>query len=270
MRSFLTWYWNAFIFFSYPSRKPRSERVKQMFTGRSQLAITRKRGSIGSSIHADRGVEVRRPRVANRTLERGGQVIYHQCRKLEVLFSLVLVTLSRPAVPRGWLVGRFRFFETILDRSGTPVALAWEWLLNRDFGQRPFKCWSAKIAELCPMRRSNLLMLTLIGLLSTLYFAWACYRLSDRVLVTDQSWPRPWPYPDRWLSAVEGWLDVRNPPAADNIKLHGEFASLRLLILVPLALSLQALVVIAVMFNRARPKSSNVTTMQINYDHVIC
>ena len=40
----------------------------------------------------------------------------------------------------------------------------------------------------------------------------------------NQSWPRPWPYPDRWLSAVERWFDARNPASPDSIKLHGEFA----------------------------------------------
>lgn len=95
-----------------------------------------------------------------------------------------------------------------------------------------------------------LLIFIFIGLLGTLYFAWAWHRVSDRVLVTDPSWPRPWPYPDRWLSAVEQWLDARNPAPRNHIKLHGEFAHLRAMILAPLALSLQALVFSAVIFKR--------------------
>jgi hypothetical protein len=97
---------------------------------------------------------------------------------------------------------------------------------------------------------------TLVGLLGTLYFGWTWHRLSERVLVADNNWPRPWPYPDRWLSAVEQWFDARNPAPADNIKIHGEFDRVRFMNLVANALSLEALVVGAVMFKRRRLKRS--------------
>jgi hypothetical protein len=88
------------------------------------------------------------------------------------------------------------------------------------------------------------------GLLGAIYFAWAWHRVSDRVLFEDASWPRPWPYPDRWLSSAERWFDARNPAAPDHIKIHGEFATVRVLNLCALAMSLMLLMAGTAVFKR--------------------
>jgi hypothetical protein len=64
------------------------------------------------------------------------------------------------------------------------------------------------------------------------------------------SYPRPWPYPDRWLCALVDWFDARNPPEGDVIKIHGERPSVRVAVFFALALSLQLLAPAIVLFRR--------------------
>ena len=61
------------------------------------------------------------------------------------------------------------------------------------------------------MRQRLSILLVALGTMGMLYFAWALHRASDRVLVGDVNWPRPWPDPDRWLAALNDWYDLRNP-----------------------------------------------------------
>lgn len=104
------------------------------------------------------------------------------------------------------------------------------------------------------MRRSSLKVLFLVGLLGTIYFAWVWHRLSDRVIVEDRDWPQPWPYPDEWVSDVEQWFDARKPPTDGHIKLHGEFALVRVLTFFAFVLFLQVLIAAAVMHRRNQEK----------------
>jgi hypothetical protein len=72
------------------------------------------------------------------------------------------------------------------------------------------------------MRRRLSIWLMGVGGISAPCFAWAMHRASLPVVVTDPSWPRPWPYPDGWLAGLAAWYDARNPAPDGMIKLHGE------------------------------------------------
>ena len=65
------------------------------------------------------------------------------------------------------------------------------------------------------------------GIVASVYSYWALDRVSERVFVLEDDWPRPWPYPDPWLSRFERWLDQRYLVARGSIKLHGEFSRVR-------------------------------------------
>jgi len=80
------------------------------------------------------------------------------------------------------------------------------------------------------MRHRLALILVSVGTIGVPYFAWALHRVSDAVLVGEMSWPLPWPYPDRWLAALNDWYDARSPSPPDTIKLHGEFPRVRVTI----------------------------------------
>ena len=104
------------------------------------------------------------------------------------------------------------------------------------------------------MRSFSRITVAATALLCASYFAWSWHRLTVKVIVMDPSWPRPWPYPDGWLSAVERWFDARNPAGPNAIKIHGEFDRVRVLILSALATSLHVLAVATVRFlRRTRP-----------------
>ena len=104
------------------------------------------------------------------------------------------------------------------------------------------------------MRSFSRIAVAATALLCASYFAWCWHRLTVKVIVMDPSWPRPWPYPDGWLSAVERWFDARNPAGPNAIKIHGEFDRVRVLILSALATSLHVLAVATVRFlRRTRP-----------------
>jgi hypothetical protein len=90
--------------------------------------------------------------------------------------------------------------------------------------------------------RHHFLALISVGLLGTICSASALHRVSDRVIIADPGWPRARPFPDQGLAAAEQWLSDRNPPDPDSVKLHGEFARVRALLLVPLVLAVQSLI----------------------------
>src|SRR3954452_2483177 len=77
------------------------------------------------------------------------------------------------------------------------------------------------------MRHRLSLLLVAIGGIGSLYFAWALHRVSTEVLVGDMAWPRPWPYPDRWLAVLHAWYYARHPAPPDVLKIHGELAQVR-------------------------------------------
>ena len=76
------------------------------------------------------------------------------------------------------------------------------------------------------------------GLLGAAYLGWACHRLSYEVMRSDRQWPRPWPYPDRWLLRWARRLDAedRRRSAAEaaergvppGLKMEGEVFAVRL------------------------------------------
>jgi hypothetical protein len=71
-------------------------------------------------------------------------------------------------------------------------------------------------------------ILAITGLGGLLYFGWSYHRVSTKVMITDRSWPRQFPYPDRWLLALNNWYDARYPAPRGTIKLHGELGRVRL------------------------------------------
>lgn len=79
----------------------------------------------------------------------------------------------------------------------------------------------------------------MIGSAVTAYLLWAVYRLTARVMIADDAWPRPFPYPDLWLAWLNNYFDRRHPARPGTIKLHGEIARVQLYLLagaIPFAL----------------------------------
>jgi hypothetical protein len=66
------------------------------------------------------------------------------------------------------------------------------------------------------------------------YFGWAWERVGHYVLVKDQKWPRPFPYPDQWLWALNNYFDAKYPARPGEIKLHAEIDRVRLVLLIAL------------------------------------
>ncbi len=85
-------------------------------------------------------------------------------------------------------------------------------------------------------------MIISLSLVCGLYSAWALHRVSSALLVEDMAWPRPWPYPDRWLSRCHDWLDALYPAGPGMLKIHGEFPRIRWLLGFALVVSLIYLV----------------------------
>lgn len=95
----------------------------------------------------------------------------------------------------------------------------------------------AGIAFLVGMWLGGLLKFRLGGwaaiLLSTATFVTAAlamfirHRCSESVLFDDLAWPRPLPYPDEALAALNDWFDSLYPIEGDAVKLHGELPKVR-------------------------------------------
>lgn len=79
------------------------------------------------------------------------------------------------------------------------------------------------------MLRAICIAVVIVGSVATAYAAWSWYRISPSVLVHDDAWPRPSPFPDRSLLALNDWFDMRYP-APGMIKIHGEIGRVRLTI----------------------------------------
>jgi hypothetical protein len=61
----------------------------------------------------------------------------------------------------------------------------------------------------------------IIGLLMVCYLNWALHRSSLNSFAS--GWPRPWPYPDRWLASWEHQMDLAHPSPLGLLKLDGEW-----------------------------------------------
>jgi len=100
--------------------------------------------------------------------------------------------------------------------------------------------------------RHRLSMILLIStLLGFMYCAWALHRTGFSILMGDPQWPRPWPYPDQGLAALNDWYDARNPPPPDSLKLHGEWDRVRVTVSLVLASCLWVLVISSVKMGAA-------------------
>jgi hypothetical protein len=92
--------------------------------------------------------------------------------------------------------------------------------------------------------RNRLSMILVIpALLGVIYFAWSLHRTSFSILIGDPQVPRPCPYPDQWLAALNDWYNARNPPSSDSLKLHGEWDRVRVTVALALASCLWVLVI---------------------------
>jgi hypothetical protein len=69
--------------------------------------------------------------------------------------------------------------------------------------------------------RTITFLIFVIGLLVTGYLCWALHRSSLNVFANH--WPRPWPYPDRWLEDWENQMDLARPSSPGTLKLDGEW-----------------------------------------------
>ena len=70
------------------------------------------------------------------------------------------------------------------------------------------------------LRRITGVIAVIVGATVCLYFAWTAHRFSG-LWPTD--WPQPFPYPDRWLLALNDYYDAKYPVTGPSIKLHGEW-----------------------------------------------
>lgn len=71
------------------------------------------------------------------------------------------------------------------------------------------------------------IILTVLGIIGLIYFGWAQYRMGPAGML-DKNWPRPFPYPDPWLNALNDWYDARYPVPPGYIKIHGEIFRVRM------------------------------------------
>jgi hypothetical protein len=90
------------------------------------------------------------------------------------------------------------------------------------------------------------IILVIPALLGVIYCSWSLHRTSFSILIGDAQWPRPWPYPDQWLAALNYWYDARNPPPPDSLKLHGEWDKVRLTVALALVSCLWVLAISSV------------------------
>ena len=93
------------------------------------------------------------------------------------------------------------------------------------------------------MRNRLSMILVIPALLGVIYCAWSLHRASFSILIGDPQWPRPCPYPDQWLAALNDWYDARNPPSPDSLKLHGEWDRVRVTVALALASCFWVLVI---------------------------
>lgn len=67
------------------------------------------------------------------------------------------------------------------------------------------------------------------GSLLASYLCWAFHRTTIAGLIDGaHQWPRPFPYPDRWLGWWEPKLDAAHPVSPGFIKLDGEWQRLQI------------------------------------------
>jgi hypothetical protein len=93
------------------------------------------------------------------------------------------------------------------------------------------------------VRNRLAVILVIPALLGVIYFAWSLHRTSFSILIGDPQVPRPCPYPDHWLAALNDWYNARNPPLTDSLKLHGEWDRVRVTVALALASCLWVLVI---------------------------
>src|SRR5258708_37609 len=58
------------------------------------------------------------------------------------------------------------------------------------------------------------------------YLYWCSYRVSWAAFVSDRNWPRPWPFPDKWLLRWEQRLNRARPAPPGSVKIEGEFPAI--------------------------------------------
>ena len=85
------------------------------------------------------------------------------------------------------------------------------------------------------VRRCLPVLVVILGTFGSLYCAWSLHRVSAGVLMSDDHWPRAWPYPDHWLAALNDCYDARFPVEPGLIKLHSELQRVRLTVAAALA-----------------------------------
>jgi hypothetical protein len=72
------------------------------------------------------------------------------------------------------------------------------------------------------LRRVTGILALIIGATVFVYFSWAAQRMD--AAFTEPQWPRPSPYPDRWLLALNDYYDAKYPVTGPYFKLHGEWS----------------------------------------------
>jgi hypothetical protein len=71
------------------------------------------------------------------------------------------------------------------------------------------------------LRRVTGILAVTIGVAVFVDFAWAAHRIGFDA-VREPGWPRPFPYPDAWLLALNDYYDAKYPVTGPYMKLHGE------------------------------------------------
>jgi len=90
-----------------------------------------------------------------------------------------------------------------------------------------------------PMKSRGPIALIVVGTLGGLYLLWAMHRIEPQTfMVEGNAWPRPFPYPDMWLSAMNDFYDRLNPVPPGTVKMHGEIQRVQQTLLVGILIAI--------------------------------
>ncbi len=130
------------------------------------------------------------------------------------LLCLLLGCLGAAFFLRLLAIG-FEYSPVVVIGAAVCVGAATTWLSRR---------WSGVVVTRAFVKRSALVLLAAAGS-GSLYAFWAHHRLDYHL--SDEDFPRSWPYPDHGILALNEWYDARYPVRPGFLKIHSEFPKVR-------------------------------------------